>query len=207
MRHRTMLAIFTAAISLPAAAFAQAPSINAPPTGPGTTGETAAPAAPAPALRPGIEASAQVGTGFTDTYGFGLGARAGYTFPLNIKNAPVPMGLYGGGVFTYYWGNNVTTDTEDQSSHAWFVGAEGALKVFPTEHIEIRPYVFLGPAFIKQVTNAPFTAESKTRFGVEPGVLGAYHFGNAFLSAEARFYVTPDPTAFTLMGGAGWGFE
>jgi hypothetical protein len=205
MRHRTILATFIAAICLPAAAFAQAPSINAPPAGPGTP-EAPGAAPGAPGLRRGVEVSAQVGAGFTDVYGFGVGARAGYTFPLELKG-PVPMGLYGGGVFTYYFGNNVTTSTEDQSSHAMFVGGEGALKVFPTEHWEVRPYVFLGPAFIKEVHDDPFSSESKTRFGVQPGVLGAYHFGNAFLSAEARFYVTPEPNAFTLMGGAGWGFE
>jgi len=199
-----MFATLTAAISLPVVASAQVPSINAPPTGPGTE---APGAVPGQQINQGPEVSGQVGAGFTDTYGLGLGARVGYTLNLSGVRTAIPIGAYVGGAFTYYFGHNVTTATEDQSSHAMFVGGEGGVKVFPAPHWEVRPYVFLGPAFIKKVDENPFRTETKTRFAVQPGVLGAYHFGNAFLTAEARFHVTPDPTAFTLMGGAGWGFE
>jgi len=204
MRLRTILTTLTAAISLPVMANAQVPSINAPPSGPGTE---APGAVPGQQVIQGFEGSAQVGAGFTDTYGLGLGARVGYTMNLTGVRTAIPIGAYVGGAITYYFGHNVTTDVQDESSHAWFLGGEGGVKIFPAPRLEVRPYVFLGPAFIKQVEDNPFRSESKTRFAVQPGLLGAYHFGNAFLSAEARFHVTPDPTAFTLMGGAGWGFE
>jgi hypothetical protein len=171
-------------------------SINAPPSGPGTE---ATPRAQERGWRtvPGWDASVQIGSGFTDTYGCGLGARGGYTFPI---------GVYVGGVVSHYFGNSVTTNTGSESAHATFVGGEGGFKFFPAREWEIRPYVFMGPAFIKEVQGNPFFSESRTRFGVQPGALTAYHFGGAFLSAEARWYVTPSPTGFTLMGGAGLGF-
>jgi hypothetical protein len=205
MRHHAILATLTAAIGLPVTAGAAVPSINAPPSGPGTeTGTRGA----GQEIQRGFETGAQIGAGFTDTYGLGLGARIGYNIPLSgAIHTAIPLGLYLGGNFTYYFGHNVTTATEDQSAHALFFGGEGGVKVFPAPHVEVRPYVFLGPAFTKQVNDNPFSTESKTRFGVQPGVLGAYHFGNAFLTAEAKWYITPDPGAFTLMGGAGWGFE
>ena len=39
--------------------------------------------------------------------------------------------------------------------------------------------------------------------GVQPGFLGAYRLGPAFISAELRTYVTPNPGALALLGGAG----
>jgi hypothetical protein len=107
---------------------------------------------------------------------------------------------------THYFGNSVTTASGELSAHATFVGAEGGYELFPTPRWEIRPYVFVGPAFIREVNEVPFTSESKTRFAIQPGLLTAYHFGDAFVSAEAKAHVTPDPTALTVLGGAGMGF-
>src|SRR5262249_24742689 len=156
--------------------------INAPPSGPGT--EAGAAAAPGERLTPGFQGEGYLGSGFTDTYGFGLGARAGYTFP---------QGFYVGGAVTHYWGHSVTGPWGDESAHATFGGGEGAYQLYVVPHVEVRPYGFLGPGFIKTVDENPFRSESRTRFAVQPGVLGAYHFGNAFLSAEAKWHLTPEP--------------
>jgi hypothetical protein len=145
----------------------------------------------------GYEGSVQLGSGFVDTYGLGMGARVGYTFA---------NGIYAGANATHYFGNTVTTLTGDVSAHATFVGAEGGYKLFPSTHWEVRPYVFVGPAFIRTVQQAPFASESVTRFAVQPGLLTAYHFGDAFLTAEAKVHVTPTPNALTVFGGAGMGF-
>jgi hypothetical protein len=171
-------------------------STNAPPTGPGTE---APPFAHAHGVRAveGYQGSLQVGTGFVDTYGIGVGGRAGYTFA---------NGIYAGAAATYYWGNSVTTSTGDVSAHATFVGAEGGYELFPNRRWEIRPYVFVGPSWIRTVHDAPFLTESKTRFAVQPGLLAAYHFGDAYVSAEAKIHATPSPTALTVFGGAGLGF-
>lgn len=201
MHHSNTLSIACcAAIALLVPAGAQAQpvvpnSINAPAAGPGTE---APPAARTYArVVEGYSASIQLGSGFTDTYGFGLGGRFGYTF----RN-----GIYAGANVTHYFGRSVTTATGDESAHATFVGAEGGYKIFPAPAWEIRPYVMLGPAFITTVDAVPFRKESVTRFAVQPGLLAAYHFGSAFLSAEAKYHVTPSPAAFTILGGAGLGF-
>jgi hypothetical protein len=126
-----------------------------------------------------------------------MGARVGYTFP---------NGIYAGADVTHYFGNTVTTSTGDVGAHATFVGAEGGYKLFTNPHWEVRPYVFVGPAFIRTVQAVPFASESITRFAIQPGLLAAYHFGDMFLSAEAKVHVTPSPTALTVFGGAGMGF-
>jgi len=171
-------------------------STNAPPTGPGTE---ATPGAQARGIRAieGYEASVQVGSGFVDTYGLGMGARLGYT---------LPSGIYVGADVTHYFGNTITLETGSESAHATFVGAEGGYKFFPSRHWEVRPYAFVGPAFVRTVANPPFRSEMVTRFAVQPGLLTAYHFGDAYLSAEAKVHVTPDPSALTVFGGAGLGF-
>jgi hypothetical protein len=171
-------------------------SVTEPPRGAGT--EQPTPARPTEGrVREGSEVSIQAGAGFTDTYGFGLGARYGYTFR---------QGIYVGAAGTYYWGNSVTTNTGKESAHAGFFGAEVGYKFFPEASWEIRPYVFGGPAFIREVNTTPFFTDSKTRFAVQPGILGAYHFGPAYITAEARLHATPSPTALTLLGGAGLSF-
>jgi hypothetical protein len=37
----------------------------------------------------------------------------------------------------------------------------------------------------------------------QPGFLAAYHIGAAYLSAEGRAYVAPNPGALALLGGVG----
>ncbi len=148
-------------------------------------------------VQEGYEASAQIGSGFVDTYGLGLGARFGFTSS---------NGIYVGGDATYYFGNTVASATGHLSAHTTFVGGEGGYEFFPDPRWEVRPYVFFGPAFIHTVQAVPFASESVTRFAVQPGLLTAYHFGGAFVSAEAKVHVTPNPTAFTVFGGTGLGF-
>jgi hypothetical protein len=170
------------------------PSINAPPKGPGTEAPTSKP--DRPRMREGIEAGAQLGTGFTDTYGFGFGARLGYTFD---------FGGYLGGSVTHYLGNSVETINDDASAHATFLGGEAGYKFFATDRFEVRPYVFLGPAFVTTVEEQPFLRESKTRLAFQPGLLTAYHFGQFYISLEGKAHVAPTPTALTLLAGAGLG--
>ncbi len=185
-----------AAASLPAHAASFPPSTNAPPAGAGTEASRRAQVSGVRAIE-GWQGAVQLGSGFVDTYGLGMGARVGYTFP---------SGIYAGADVTHYFGNTVTTTTGDVGAHATFVGAEGGYKLFPTRKWEVRPYVFVGPAFIRSVQAVPFSSESVTRFAVQPGLLAAYHFGNVFVSAEAKAHITPTPNALTVFGGAGMGF-
>jgi hypothetical protein len=126
----------------------------------------------------GTEIGGYIGGG----YGLGLGGRVGYAFY---------SGLYAGGAFTFYTGN------------ASFAGGELGYKFFPGYHWEVRPYMFAGPGFIRAGTDGFGRAFAETVFAVQPGVLGAYRFGPAFVSAELRAYLTPNPGALALFGGAG----
>jgi len=198
MNAYKLIAFSAAAVLAPLTVHAQdgVPSMTARPRGPGTEARPTAPEGVRAVEGP--QASVQIGSGFTDTYGLGLGARLGYTFR---------SGIYAGGAVTHYFGQSVQSPVMDESSHATFVGGELGYKIFKETRWEVRPYVFVGPAFVTTINELSLVRESKTRFGVQPGLLGAYHFGNLFLSAEAKWHVTPDPAGFTLLGGAGLGFR
>ncbi len=180
-------------VLLPPAARAQElpSSINEPPHGPGT------PEAVTPRgrvlVRPGVEAMAALGTGFADTYGLGFEGRVGYTFR---------DGIYAGGAAQHFLGHSVN----DQQAHATFFGGEVGYKLYPTDTLEVRPYAFVGPAFITQVASNPFTTISKTDLAVQPGVLGMYHFGEAFVGADAHVMLLPSPNTVALMATGGIGF-
>ncbi|MGA7118617.1 MAG: outer membrane beta-barrel protein [Polyangiaceae bacterium] len=145
---------------------------------------------------PGWEASGALGTGFSDTYGVGIGGRVGYT---------LPVGVYLGGQLQAYWGQN----NGGQTGHATFVGAEVGYKIYPLNTLsglEFRPYVFGGPAFISQSTSDAPYVKSKTGFAVQPGALTLFHIGQAFLGADFHFLATPSPFGAALLGSAGAGF-
>jgi hypothetical protein len=185
-----------ALVSSPARAQQLPSSINTPPSGAGTA-EKVGPAGRA-VVRPGIEASAAIGTGFADTYGLGLEGRVGYTFQ---------NGLYAGGAAQHYLGHAIN----DQQAHATFVGGEVGYKFFPNDKLEIRPYAFAGPAFITQVApppvpTAPPWTRSTTNLALQPGILGMYHFGDAFIGGDAHVMLYPEPNTVAVLASGGFGF-
>jgi hypothetical protein len=118
-------------------------------------------------------------------------ARVGYTFN---------FGMVVGGNVQGYWGNS----SGNQRAHATFFGPELGYKFFPIAALEVRPYLFGGPAFISQVSST--SENSKTSFAVQPGGLVSYHLGQAFVGGDIRFMATPSPQSAALMlqGGAGF---
>jgi hypothetical protein len=197
MRNLVVFAVVASTLSCVAGAASAAvlpPSIHRPPAGAGTEAEQ--PGAPsAGPVREGMQTDVDLGSGFRDTYGLGVEARLGYA---------TSNGAYFGGAVQYFAGNTVNAE----SAHATFLGAEAAYKIFPTtdKRWEIRPYVFGGPAFVTTVTPYPLTTISRTALALQPGLVGAYHFGNGFLQIDARYFVTPAPTTVAVFGGAGLAF-
>ena len=126
----------------------------------------------------GTELAGFIGGG----YGLGVGGRIGYAFY---------SGVYAGGSFTYY------------SENASFLGAELGYKFFPGYHWELRPYVFAGPAFIRIGDTGFGRPNADTVLAVQPGILAAYRFGQAFVFGELRAYMTPNPGALAGFGGMG----
>ena len=142
---------------------------------------------------PGWEASGALGSGFSDTYGLGIEGRAGYTFP---------PGVYLGGQVQAFYGQNVA----GQTAHATFFGAEVGYKLYPAqlmEGLEIRPYVFAGPAFITQANVSQNNLSSKTGVALQPGAMATYHIGPAFVGADCHLMTTPTPFGVALFGTAG----
>jgi hypothetical protein len=176
---------------LPSPARAQAlpSSINTPPQGAGTEQVTPR----GVSMREGIEAAAAIGTGFADTYGVGFSGRVGYT---------LKQGVYLGGAVQQYVGHSVN----GEQAHASFVGGEAGYKIYPTEAVEIRPYVFVGPGFITQVASNPFMMVSTTNLALQPGVVGMYHFGSAFIGGDAHVMLVPAPNTLAVLASGGIGF-
>jgi hypothetical protein len=160
------------------------------PTGPGTEEVNAQ--GHREGIRPGWEASAGIGSGFSGTYGLGYEGRLGYT---------LPVGAYFGAQVQAFYGQGAV----DQKAHGTFFGVEGGYKLYPLPPVEIRPYLFLGPAFITEVSTNPTTVSSKTGFAVQPGALATYHLGPAFVGGDFRFLATPGPFGVALMGTVGLG--
>jgi hypothetical protein len=186
-------AIVSSAAAAAAMALALTPSVAfgalAPPSGPGSEKLNAE--GRAVGLQPGWEASGGFGTGFVGTYEFGVDGRVGYTWD---------FGMYLGGNVQGYWGNSANGNT----AHANFFGPEVGYKLYPNNALEVRPYLFAGPAFVTQVSNTATT--SKTAVAIQPGGLVAYHTGHAFVGADLRLFATPTPISVGLMltGGAGF---
>ncbi len=126
----------------------------------------------------GPEISAFVGGG----YGLGVGGRLGHTFP---------VGLYVGGAFTFYTGD------------AALLGGEVGFKFFPSRRWELRPYLFAGPAFIRTGEGRFARDSNQTVLAIQPGFIGAYHFGDLFVYGDARAYAEPGPQGLALFGGLG----
>lgn len=175
---------------VPATAFAAPP-----PYGPGTEARPSTGRYSAHIVE-GVQASAQLGTGFTDPYGLGIGGRVGYTFL---------HGVYLGGGVSHYFGKTVNTVFGNQSEGATFVGGELGYELYPTYRWEVRPYAFLGPSWITRVDSLGGTTTTALAF--QPGLLTAYHFSNWFVSAEGKVHVTPEPVALALFAGMGLGFD
>jgi len=158
------------------------------------------PAEAVPAERPfrqGIQAEAGLGTGFSSTYGLGFTGAVEYTWS---------QGIIAGANVQYFMGQTVN----DQSSHAMFVGGTVGYRLFPSQRVEVRPYAFVGPAFITTVSptsnpNQP-NVISKTDLAVQPGVIAQYHFGQAFVGGDVHYMLTPSPNTLAIMANAGLAF-
>jgi hypothetical protein len=186
------LSAASALVALPAHADYVQQSANPPPPAPSQKAEATIPRATFP--HEGLEASGAIGSGFQSTYAFGIEARVGYTFPVNV---------YVGGNAQYYFGNSVN----GSNAYAFFVGPEIGYKLYLIDQLELRPFVFVGGGFNRQVTGNPFTTNTHNTIAVQPGVLAVYHIGDTFfVGADGHFMVTPSPAGFALLATGGANF-
>jgi hypothetical protein len=152
-------------------------------------------------VKPGVSAALLLGNGFKDGYGIGLGARVGYTLPMN---------LYIGGTFVYHLGKTESTPLGDYKWQVYYFGGEVGYDV-AAGPLVIRPYAGIGlstvkvdiPGFSFAGFTTPSTSASDSKVAIWPGATLLYPLGNAFVGADARFVVVSDYNAFSafLTGG------
>jgi hypothetical protein len=135
-------------------------------------------------IHPGPQIEFNAGSGFSDTYNVGFGARIGFT---------TEPGIYLGGNIEHF----VVARDIGGSPHNTLLGGEVGLKLFPSYRWELRPYGFAG---------AEIPSNGGTQLALAPGLVAAYHFGQGFVDIDARYLATPNPTTFMLMGGGGIAF-
>jgi hypothetical protein len=113
--------------------------------------------------------------------------------------------LYAGGSMMHFFGTNVATLLGTDSESQTLFGGDVGYKIFPKPEWELRPFIFAGIGIFNRLNENIRIVNQSTDFTVSPAFLAAYHFGNAFLSAETRLQVAPSPIHFALLGGLGLG--
>jgi hypothetical protein len=143
-----------------------------------------------------VQVGALAGYGFKDGVNFGLGARGGYTLPMNV---------YLGGTFQYHFGKS----EGPVSVNVYYAGVEGGYDI-AIDPIVVRPYVGLGPAFGHSSGSLCLgdlgcqdLSDTKTKLGVWPGVTVLAPIQNFYVGADARFLIVDDFNAFSLFGTGG----
>jgi hypothetical protein len=154
----------------------------------------------------GNAGGAAAGTlGRANLYGFGLGPRAGYTFP------KVPV--YLGGVFMFFLGERESfsgfgIDVKARVGYM-LLGLEGGYD-FGVGPVIIRPTLWLGPAILraKACNNGTCDGNSDTALLLGPGASVIYAFDEIplWLGGELRFLIAAKENHQTgLMFGANVG--
>src|SRR5262245_34083963 len=94
----------------------------------------------------GASAGLLVGNGFKDGFNVGIGARGGFTLPMNV---------YVGGTFVYHLGKSESTPIGDISFKTMYFGAEGGYDV-SAGPLTVRPFLGLGYASVSAFIPNPF---------------------------------------------------
>jgi hypothetical protein len=105
----------------------------------------------------------------------------------------------------HFFGPSVATLTGTDTESQTLFGADLGYKLFPRPDVELRPFIFSGIGIFNRLNDRNNIVDQSTDLTVSPAFLAAYHFGNAFLSAETRLQVAPTPIHFALLGGLGLG--
>lgn len=130
-----------------------------------------------------IQASALAGYG-TEGFKLGIGARAGYTLPMNV---------YVGGTFMYHFGSSAS----DVASYKIYYPAGEAGYDFHIGRATIRPYGGVGVIFVHSSVSylGQDKSDTNTTMGLYPGVTATYDIPNAegfYVGGDARLVFNTD---------------
>jgi len=135
----------------------------------------------------GGSAALLLGEGFKDGYNFGVGARAGFTLPMNV---------YVGGTFVYHLGKTEPSPQGDSKSNVLYFGAEGGYEL-GAGPLTVRPYMGLGYASASEskppyctgsVCGAP-QSKSEGVGAIWPGATAIFPLGNFFVGGDVRYVI------------------
>ena len=140
---------------------------------------------------------ALLGYGFKDPMGFGLGARGGYTLPMNV---------YVGGTLIYFFGKSTSTPIGDVGVSTLSIGVEGGYD-FYVNPVVIRPFLGLGPDFFMASCPAGLGCSGETRFAAWLGGEVLYPINeNWFVGADMRVHIVSEATNFQMFANGGYQF-
>ena len=140
---------------------------------------------------------ALLGYGFKDPMGFGLGARGGYTLPMNV---------YIGGTLIYFFGKSESVLGQDFSVSTLSIGVEGGYD-FYVNPVVIRPFLGLGPDFFMASCPAGAGCSGVTRFAAWLGGEVLYPINeNWFVGADMRVHIVSEATNFQMFANGGYQF-
>jgi hypothetical protein len=159
-----------------------------------------------------VALGAYMGDGDLNPYGFGLGARAGYTLEPNV---------YLGGLFNFFFGEEDETTvgvlgvsaTARENVNAWVLQGEVGYDIAASSSIVLRPKLGLGVTqFSGEVcVEGPVVGESceddsdgEVSFSL--GLEAPIDLGGFFISPEARFHFVDDASAFIFAVNLGAAF-
>jgi hypothetical protein len=202
IRTLSALTISAATALFATSALAQAPAPEPAPAASATVTASAPAATPeaTDTASGGVSAALLVGYG-TNSLNFGLGARGGYTLPMDMG----PGHLYLGGIFQYFFGKSQSDGEGDSVGVSfWNLGVEGGYEL-PTGPGIVRPYVGLGVLHGGVSVSGPNSGAasaflggaSSTNFAFTIGATGLYpvtpHIG---VGVDLRFLIVSGENAF-----------
>jgi len=155
----------------------------------------------------GINNISAGGTDSFNIYGFGIGARGGYTLPFN---------LYVGGLAQYNFGSSYNFPSPlggsvSLSGRIFMIGPEVGYD-FAVQQFTVRPYMGLGLGFAGG--DLKFN-DSTTKASIWPGVQGVYNITEqAFAGLDLRYTILfadtgeggGSPNSFGFYGTGGYRF-
>lgn len=135
----------------------------------------------------GGSAALLVGEGFKDGYNFGLGARAGFTLPMNV---------YVGGTFVYHLGRTEPAPGGEFKANVLYFGAEGGYEL-GAGPLTVRPYMGLGyasasasrPPDCTGLVCGAVQSNSEGVGAIWPGVTAIFPLGNFFVGGDVRYVI------------------
>jgi hypothetical protein len=141
---------------------------------------------------------ALLGYGFHDAFNFGLGARGGYTLPMNV---------YLGGTLIYFFGNSQTILGQSFSQSVLSLGVEGGYD-FYVNPVVIRPFLGIGPDIgMVSCPSGVACGGGETRFAAWLGGEVLYPITeNWFAGADMRVHFVSEAVNFQLFANGGYQF-